>query len=80
MVDSPCAGSYLACELDCNPAWDLADTLRARGPATTLRDLAHSSPLPIEPVDTGIGRGSLPIKAAICFCVREAIQNVAKHA
>jgi len=45
-----------------------------------LRSLALRSPVPIHVVDEGVGRSSAVIEAAIYFCVREAIQNAAKHA
>ena len=50
------------------------------GLACALRSLAFRSPLPIRVVDEGVGRSSAAIEAAIYFCVREAIQNAAKHA
>ena len=50
------------------------------GPATALRSLARTSPVPIEVTDAGIERSSDAIEAAIYFCAREAIQNTAKHA
>jgi signal transduction histidine kinase len=45
-----------------------------------LRSLALRSPVPIHVADDGVGRASAAIEAAIYFCVREAIQNAAKHA
>ena len=42
--------------------------------------LALRSPVPIRVVDEGVGRSPAVIEAAIYFCVREAIQNAAKHA
>ena len=53
--------------------------LQEFGPAAALRALARSSPVPIELIDTGVGRSSDAIEAAIYFCAREAIQNTAKH-
>ena len=50
------------------------------GLAYALRSLALRSPVPIYVVDEGVGRSSSTIEAAIYFCVREAIQNAAKHA
>ena len=50
------------------------------GLAYALRSIALRSPVPIQVVDEGVGRSSAAIEAAIYFCVREAIQNAAKHA
>jgi signal transduction histidine kinase len=50
------------------------------GLAYALRSLALRSPVPIRVVDEGVGRSPAVIEAAIYFCVREAIQNAAKHA
>jgi len=50
------------------------------GLAYALRSLALRSPVPIHVADEGVGRSSAAIEAAIYFCVREAIQNAAKHA
>lgn len=50
------------------------------GLAHALRSLALRSPVPIYVADEGVGRASPAVEAAIYFCVREAIQNAAKHA
>ena len=50
------------------------------GLAHALRSLALRSPVPIHVVDEGVGRAPAAVEAAIYFCVREAIQNAAKHA
>jgi len=54
--------------------------LRAFGPAGALQSLASSSSVPVEVIDTGVGRLSDATEAAIYFCACEAIQNTAKHA
>ena len=50
------------------------------GLAYALRSLALRSPVPIHVADEGVGRASAAIEAAVYFCLREAIQNAAKHA
>jgi len=50
------------------------------GLVRALRSLALRSPVPIRVADEDVGRLPAAIEAAIYFCVREAIQNAAKHA
>jgi signal transduction histidine kinase len=54
--------------------------VRDLGLAGALQSLASGSSLPVEVIDHGVGRSSAAAEAAIYFCAREAIQNVAKHA
>jgi signal transduction histidine kinase len=50
------------------------------GLAYALRSLALRSLVPVHVVDEGVGRAPAAVEAAIYFCLREAIQNAAKHA
>jgi signal transduction histidine kinase len=53
--------------------------LRDYGVAAAVRDLASAAPVPVRVVDSGIGRLPEETEAAIYFCAREAIHNVAQH-
>jgi signal transduction histidine kinase len=54
--------------------------LSERGVAGAIRLVAISAPIPVGVIDTGIGRCSASVEAAVYFCVREAVQNAIKHA
>jgi signal transduction histidine kinase len=54
--------------------------LRDFGLAVAIRGIGVRSPLPVRVVDSGISRLPDATETAIYFCVREAIQNTAKHA
>ena len=54
--------------------------LRESGLADALRSVAMRAPIPVRVVDSGIGRCSAPVEAAIYFCSLEAVQNSIKHA
>jgi PAS domain S-box-containing protein len=54
--------------------------LRDVGLDQALRSLARTAPVHVRVVADGVGRHAPTVEEAVFYCVREAIQNAAKHA